>query len=179
MGWKNFKKHFGIEHNVQMTADGLCIGSSYVHNLAVVDVATGAIRENQVFSRFLTENYPTLKQATPQEILDVLNEQDTFTKSIPIYTYEDGKIIEKQCEVLGYPNVTHDGLMMYENTFSIDKQTIIDRAKEVMTCNIKHDLRNIQELEQKLASCKDQLAIDEADLLELETNYPAVEGELV
>jgi len=36
MGWKNVKEHYRIGHSVQVTEQGVCIGSPYVHNLIVV-----------------------------------------------------------------------------------------------------------------------------------------------
>ena len=173
MGWKTIKETFGISHIVMINEAGLCIGSPYVPNLAVIDLVTGVVRENTTFSGFLKQ-YPSLQNAKPEQLLDLMSAPDTFSASIPVYTCEGGNILEKYCDVLGYPNVTHDGCLMYENTFSDDKEKIVRRAKEVMTCNIKYDLRNIKELEGKLAACKAQLVLDEADQAKLDQDYPDV-----
>jgi hypothetical protein len=43
--------------------------------------------------------------------------KDTFGEVFPIYTFMDGRIVKKWCETYGWPNVTTDGAIMYENTF--------------------------------------------------------------
>jgi len=42
MGWKNIKEHYRINHYVQVTEQGICIGSPYIHNIIVI----GRIRRN-------------------------------------------------------------------------------------------------------------------------------------
>jgi uncharacterized Zn finger protein (UPF0148 family) len=130
MGWKNIKEHFKIGHHIQLTKKGICIGSGYVHDLAVIDIATGKVKPNETFPRFLSENYPELVAANESEIIRLFNSPDTFTGSLTVYTYEGGEILEKQCEAYGYPNVTHDGCLMYENTFFREKAAAIEKAAE-------------------------------------------------
>ena len=36
MGWKRLKEHYRIEHMVQITEAGICIGSPYIHDIIVV-----------------------------------------------------------------------------------------------------------------------------------------------
>lgn len=57
MGWKAFKDVYNIKHIVCITDKGLCIGSGYVHDLAVIDLRTGCIQENEAFDRFLVQYY--------------------------------------------------------------------------------------------------------------------------
>lgn len=36
MGWKNVKERYRIDHHVQVTQRGICIGSAYIHDLIVI-----------------------------------------------------------------------------------------------------------------------------------------------
>jgi hypothetical protein len=65
MGWKTLKEHFDIEHFVQVTKKGICIGSGFVHDLVTIDPKTGALQENQTFHGLIREKYPALLKAPP------------------------------------------------------------------------------------------------------------------
>lgn len=174
MGWKTLKEQFGIKHSVQVTKEGICIGSSYAHDLAVVNTKTGQVQENCACFHFLPDNYPALLNTSTQEILRLVQAVDTFSTSISVYTYEGGEIIEKLCETPGWPNVTHDGCMMYNNTFSTDKAQVVSWAKENAAAAIEHKRRCIADAETELSKLMVLLANCEADSAKLEMDYPDV-----
>jgi hypothetical protein len=174
MGWKALKEKFGIKHSVQVTSEGVCIGSAYVHNLVTIDPRTGKVQENPTFGDFLRKSYPALLEAAPEEILALVDAPDAFTSSITVYTYEDGDIIEKRCEEPGWPNVTHDGCMMYENTYSTDKDKVVAWAKRSAAMAIKFTQEDIERREKELADCHSQLTAATANRAKLEADYPAV-----
>jgi hypothetical protein len=172
MGWKAFKEKFGIEHIVQVTTEGVCIGSPYVHDLAIVDPKTGEIRDNQVFPHFVRKTYPRLAEAAPAEIVKILEAPDTFASSIAVYTYGDGDVVEKLCEEPGWPNVTHDGHVMYENMFSTDQTEVVGWAKRNAAAGASRMRERIAEVEAELVDLKARLAGYEADQARLEASYP-------
>ncbi|QMI49713.1 hypothetical protein [Burkholderia sp. MBR-1] len=175
MGWKALKEKFGIRHHVHVTSDGICIGSGYVPNLVTIEPCTGKVQENRTFPNFLRENYPSLLDAAPEELVTLIGAGDLFAAAIPVYTYEGGDIIEKQCEEPGWPNVTHDGAMMYENTFSIDKVTVVAWAKRNANLATEHTRDQIAVVERELATLRERLASYEADQVKLEGAYPTIE----
>ena len=172
MGVKSLKERFGISHIVQATKDGACIGSGYVSDLVTIDRVTGKMTENATFSGFLRQHYPALIEASPDEIVRLLSAQDEFAADIPVFTYEGAKIIEKRCEKPGWPNVTHDGDVMYDNTYSTDKQTVVRWAKRNAKAGISIIARSITDTEKRLAEQRDDLAKCENDLAELDASYP-------
>lgn len=176
MGWRKFKEHFQIHHIVQLNDKGLCIGSPYIYNLATIDLNTGKVLPppTDSFAKFLHENYPQILKADPNEILELLQAEDEFTASIPVYTYKDGEIIEKFCEIPNWPNVTHDGHIMYENTFSTEKDVVVGWAKRNADSAIENILYNIAEMEEKLAKYKAELAKQSASRERLESMYPTL-----
>ncbi|MFP3637454.1 hypothetical protein [Paraburkholderia sp. SIMBA_054] len=174
MGWKTLKERFGIQHRVQVTDAGICIGSGYAHSIVTVDVATGEVRQSDTFPRFLEENYPGLLKASAEEILRIIETPDTFVASITVYTFEEGVVIEKQCEVPGYPNITHDGCLMYDNRFSTDINTAVERAKRDVTAAMTFTRGRIVEAEKELTALRAQMTLYEAARTKLKAEYPAV-----
>lgn len=174
MGWKNIKNRFGIQHHVHATEKGVAIGSGYIPELVIIDRVTGAVEENRAFSGFLREKYPALLDATPEELLHLISEPDTFPATVPVYTYDGAEIIEKRCEIPGWPNATVDGCMMYDNTFSTDKAVVVEWAKRNAACASEGTRRRIVEVEQDLARLKSQLVGYEADEAKLAAAYPNV-----
>ena len=173
MGWKKLKDHFQIEHHVQIVGGQLLIGSSYVSDLATINIETGRVKKNETFSRFLEEHYPQLLDASTAEILGLIKDPDQFTASITVYTYEGSEIIEKLCEEDGWPNVTHDGCMMYDNTFSPDKDKVISWAKRNSDAAIDVISEQISDTEKKLIEKKQYLAERRAIREKLELDYPS------
>ena len=167
MGWKAVRDHYRIEHQVQVTDKGICIGSPYIHDIIVISLDRGeiirrweGIRSNDHLARYLKE-----MDADPLKLAELVAAEDAFERSIPVYTYEGGDIIEKQCEALGYPNVTHDDCMQFENTFSPDPGLVriwaIDNAKagiEWMTEMVERDQRELTAKVERLNQRKLDLA---------------------
>lgn len=174
MGWKTLKEHFDITHIVQVTHASICIGSSFVSDLAAIDLATGRVSENPAFEGFLREKYPALLAAAPEEILQLVHAPDLFAASLPVYTYHGSEIIEKQCESYGWPNLTHDGEMMYENRFSKNKKTVIAWAKNSAASAAQHVRQAIAEAEARLTGLREELKAAEAALVKLERDHPSM-----
>jgi hypothetical protein len=175
MGWKNIKERFGIEHHVQVTATGVCIGSGYISELVTIDSATGAVKANEAYGSFLKEHYPALLEAAPDELVRLIAEPDTFSAAIVVYTYDGAEIVEKTCDKPGWPNVTHDGCMMYENSFSTDKSVVVGWAKNSAAIAVEGMRRRIAEVELELIRLNERLAGYEADQAKLAAAYPDVD----
>ncbi|WGK63456.1 hypothetical protein QAO71_16935 (plasmid) [Halopseudomonas sp. SMJS2] len=174
MGWKRLKEAFGVNHNICVTSKGICIGSGYVHDIVVVDPISGIVRENDAFGRFLSHYYPALAAATPAIILGLIQAEDTFTTAIPVYTYDGADIIEKHCEALGWPNVTHDGDLMYENQYSADRDVVIGWAKRNAELETKHLEETILRVLEHQADLQKRLASARAHSDRLAVNHPSI-----
>ena len=173
MGWKNIKEHFSIGHNVCITSKGICIGSGYVHDLAVIDINTGSAAANSVFKNFLRDKYPALLDATAEEVLQLISNQDTFKVSLPVYTYDGGEIVEKHCEEYGWPNVTHDGEQMYDNTFFTDKKKAIEAAMADAVAGVKAYAGQVEQYKTDLNKARVRLDNEKHNLKVLETAMAA------
>lgn len=168
MGWKAVRDHYRIEHGVQVTSEGICIGSPYIHNIIVISLDGGKIirrwgePHSGKIARYLKE-----MDADPDKLAELVAAEDAFERSIPVYTYDGGEIIEKQCEALGWPNVTHDGCLQYENTFSPDPDLVRQWAVKDAKASIEWMREAVQEAEKELASRRTRLSEHEDDLRRL------------
>lgn len=175
MGWKAVKEHYRIKHSVCVTSEGMCIGSAYIHNIIVISPEGKIVkRYKDGFSRNDDlHRYQTEMDADPGKLREFVAMADSFSKSLPVYTYEGDTIIEKRCEEYGWPNVTHDGQMMYENTFSPDKKLVVKWAKENAMAGIRLCKRRIDDAAAALAAMQTELAASHAGLSKLESDYPS------
>lgn len=174
MGWKNVKEHYRIGHTVCVTNEGICIGSPYIHNIIVISIdgkmiikpyAKGDVNED--LARYQAEMDHDMGK-----LWELVNNPDTFEKSLPVYTYQGGKIIEKQCEEYGWPNVTHDGELQYENTHSSDKGKVVKWAKESCRLYLPLCRDRVEEKRREFIEWEERLAKTEAELAKLEKDYP-------
>jgi hypothetical protein len=173
MGWKTLKDAFGIEkHTVSLTSAGICIGGGYVSDLVTINVETGTLKENRSFEGFVTKTYPLLAQAAPSDLLALIQADDKYSATIPVFTYEGSRIVEKECEKPGWPNVTHDGEVMYENTFSTDRTVVIGWAKREAQARIELTTDYVARLKAQLMEAEADLEKARGDAVKLEADYP-------
>lgn len=190
MGWKNVKQHYGITHYVCVAEKGICIGSGYVHDLICIADADKPREWHDTVDRIVTKldsvNLAIWRQRyvgrgepfdgfvksmadDPAALRRLIDTPDTFERSIPVYTYDyDGNIIEKQCEEPGWPNVTHDGDMMYENKFSTDRAEVVEWAKVNVEAARKNAVERVKRCEVELAESRKRLEQCNAAIVRLE-----------
>lgn len=128
MGWKNVKEYYGIKHIVQVDTrndygrvPAILIGSPYISDIIVIRISDGKIlkrfdmRHNELLAALQPRLDEDEKNGKLKELIDT---KDTFGKLLPVYFVGDHKRIRLMwCEHYGYPNVTTDGKLMYENEF--------------------------------------------------------------
>lgn len=175
MGWKNVKDHYRIGHIVHVKDHGICIGSPYISDIIVID-PSGKIIKRLERAHGDLGRYQSEMDADREKLRRLIEAPDEFARSIPVYTYQDDRIIEKRCEEPGWPNVTHDGELMYENTHSTDKQEVIAWAKRNAQHGVSMFRADIRDAEQKLQELRAQLAEEERIVASLAALYPAEES---
>ena len=111
--------------------------------------------------------------ADPAKLREVVQCADTFDRSVTVYTWDGGEIIKEQCEEPGWPNVTHAGHIMYDNTYSTDKRKVVAWAKEDARLAVEYMKERIEDDRKKLAEFEERLARHEDDLAKLIREYPA------
>lgn len=151
MGWKTLKTRFNIVHIVQVTPEGICIGSQLIHDIMVVSTQ-GELTKG--VDRWTTDEnllrYQAAFAADPQALRDAVLAQDTFERDIPVYTFDGAQIIEEQCEELGWPKVTHAGNLMYENRYFADQHLAIEKAISEARAGLSLAIREVERVGEEL-----------------------------
>ena len=164
MGWKSIKEKYNIKHTVAVYGDeGICIGSAYIHDLIRISF-DGKLTKiydswsgNEDLKRYVTEM--KVDEAT-SELKRLCQCEDTFGQLFPVYTFQNGRIVKKWCETYGWPNVTTDGSIMYENTFfqtyEMAYAFLLDQTKKFVkfsTSHFRQDIRpDIQHIKYRIGS---------------------------
>jgi hypothetical protein len=174
MGWKNVKEHYRIGHIVQVTPKGIAIGSGYISEIILISSEGRILKRDEGRCNEDIARYQKEMDADPETLRRLVLTPDTFESSITVFTYEDGAILEKKCEVLGLPNVTHDGLLMYNNYFSPDKTTVVKWAKRNANAGVKYAKEHLADAEDNLLKRRERLKVEEAHRAKLEADYPEV-----
>lgn len=132
MGWKTVKELYKIGHTVHVVGDCIWIGSAYISKIIAIGPdgnvrsrgeQCGGIGDGDLL-RYLTDF-----DRDPEALRLAVEAEDQFSASVTVYTYSGSEIIEKLCEVPGWPNVTHDGQIMYDNTHFTDRDKAVECAK--------------------------------------------------
>ncbi len=175
MSWKNVKEHYRIKHQVHVTNEGICIGSPYVHNLIVIGLDGVLKKRREGSGNADLTRYQAEMDADPAMLKQLVMAEDSFDgPGLPVFTYDGGRILEKRCDAYGWPNVTRDGCLMYENTFSSDKATVVGWAKRNASAVVAQLQRRVAEEEQTLQKVRDWLTKEEASLTKLNADYPEI-----
>lgn len=129
MGWKTVQEYYGIKHIVQVRESKeygeepmILIGSPYISDIIVIRPSDGKIlkryKDNQI-NKLLNELQPRLDEDEKNgKLKELIDTKDNFGKLLPVYYIGDHKRIRLMwCEHYGYPNVTTEGTLMYENEF--------------------------------------------------------------
>ncbi|MBU2788630.1 hypothetical protein HFQ13_10550 [Acidithiobacillus sp. VAN18-1] len=172
MGWKNVKEHYRIGHIVQVAKEGVCIGSGYIHDLIVIGMDGNLKKRYENAGNDDLMRCQREMDADPEMLRHLMETPDTFSRSVTVYTYDGGNIIEKQCEEPGYPNVTHDGCLMYQNMYSTNKDKVATWAKSHTIRAITNISETVHDLEEKLSEKRALIAEYEASLKKLKADYP-------
>jgi len=147
MGWKAVKEKYKIGHVVAVyQGEGICIGSSYVHNLITINFDGKITRVSSLWSN--SDPYITqlrVDEATG-ELKRLVQMPDEFGEVFPVYTYKNGRIFKKWCETYGWPHVTTDGFVMYENTYFKNRDKAIKACKEDSKAGLKMYYRDFKEM---------------------------------
>lgn len=178
MGWKSVKEAYRIGHIVKVVGDEIHIGSPYVGDLIRID-QSGKVTLNRVFDRRGDlGRYMDEMERDPARLLALIRAEDQFGPTTTVYTWSDGHIIEKQCEETGWPNVTTDGQLMHDNTFSTSVETTVARARADHDAWAARAADRVVEIEESLAQARrrHQDALDAIARLDASHPRPSKDG---
>lgn len=160
MGWKTVKDHYKIEHTVHIDKDKdgvkrLMIGSSLCHDLFSFSLETGEFVRGalggiaEAKHRGMLWGDQIAADAKSGKLLELIDAADKFGKTVPAWTSDGSKIIEKRAEKLKWPECCTDGQMIYENThFKTREQAekrLVSESISHMATMIEHEGQNARD----------------------------------
>lgn len=136
MGWKTVKDHYDIQHIVQVdtrkdygSEPAILIGSPYISDIIVIRISDGKIlkRFDGRHNELLAALQPKLDEDEKTgKLKELVSAPDTFHDVKPIYYIGDRKHVQQMfCEHYGWPNVTVNGMLMYENLFFSQRRAAV------------------------------------------------------
>ncbi len=106
-----------------------------------------------------------------EQILDIINGDDVIENPLPVYTVENGKLIETFTDAYGYPNKTISGELMYDNCYFNNRLDAIKYGIDGCESDYKDFSRRKDELEKDLQKINDHLEKEKSDALYLKALY--------
>lgn len=162
MGWKSVKEHYKIEHFVCMDGLHICIGSGYIHDIIRIALS-GEIVKRYTGSVADLNRYMREMDADPIMLKKLVEQVDAFDVSVPVFTYDsESNVVELQAEKIGYPNVTHDGRMMYDNTYFATREKAEVAALSNAQSVIGHLNSRIHYMQDEMGGLRSRLSTIEA-----------------
>ena len=154
------------EYIISDHGEYIAVGSSYIHNLISVNKSTLKVKyaldtfntgREAINHKPLEEIWDKLHELIESgKIHDIIEGCDDIANPLPVYTVEDGQFIETTTDEYGWPNVTIDGKIMYENTHFKTKGEAVEWGIKSTINTLKWTDENILELEAKLVKAKKQ-----------------------
>ena len=168
------------KYTVNNQEDCIAIGSPLCSDLISVDKNTLKIklaldtwhegRESLERNEELLFIYDKLTEMIESgEIIEIINGKDELENPLPVFTVDNGVLIETFTDKYGWPNTTIDGDIMYENTYFKTKQKAILHGISELGYSIENVKERIENLELDLEKAKNRLSEKEQQLLTLKT----------
>lgn len=175
MGWKAVKDHYHISHIVYMAGANLLVGTECVPEM--IEVAPDGSLVQEWKSHFKTgeiDRIQTAIKADPAKFRELLDQADVFETCIPVFSFQNGGVVEQMCEEFGYPNVTHDGQLMMLNTHFLDEDEAARQGKKSLEANQLTFAEMIVDLEDRLQDIRNLQQAEKDQLERLERLHPQV-----
>jgi len=103
------------------------------------------------------------------EIKDIINGKDEIENPLPVFSVEDGKLVESVTDKYGWPNTDDNGICMYENTHFSTKEQAIKYGISEYNAGLSMSLDNVQEKEKELSKAKERVEKYQSHLAHLES----------
>ena len=155
----------------------IAVGSPLCHDLISVDKDTLKVKyaldtfntgRKAISSEELKEIWDKLHALIASgEIQDIIEGCDVIDNPLPVYTVEDGLLIETTTDEYGWPNVTVDGKMMHDNTYFKTRDEALAKGIDEVLYGIGFTDTHIIEAETRLAEVKERRVIYSRQLNDL------------
>jgi hypothetical protein len=102
------------------------------------------------------------------QIQEIITGKDEIENPLPVFTVENGKLVESVTDEYGWPNTDDDGICMYDNTHFPTAKKAIEYGISEYKAGKENTLRRIEDLENDLSKVKERLSMYESYIAYLE-----------
>lgn len=169
------QKELNTERTVHLSDNKVCVASAYVHDL--IHIKLDDMTVHYVFG----EDNPWKQDDEVKLLLVKLRElvangeinkflegDDVIENPLPVFTVINNKLVSTFTDKYGWPNITIDGMMMYENTFFKTKKDALKYAIEEKESSIKYYKETaIPEAKEKVRELESRLWQNQNELVML------------
>ena len=152
MGWKNVKEHYGIDGVVHIKQDEIWVG---VDGLVTISLEGNLLKAERDYYGKSLHNAVTKMRSDPDKLRSLVITPDRFGPLTTIWTYDRNSIIEKRCEIVGWPNCCTDGELQCDNTHSVDREIVLQWAIESATARLEQCSRFMQQKSEELMTAQE------------------------
>jgi len=127
---------------VQKDGKNIIIGNGMVSDFITI-LEDGSVKGNWMVgdgnSRYCAW-FDILTKMPQEEIKELITSKDIIDGDIfVVWTATNGKLVKKECLAYGYPNITLDGYLQYDNTFFKEKRHALAFAQSEARYKISAD----------------------------------------
>jgi len=99
-----------------------------------------------------------------KEILEIINGDDEIENPLPVFSYEEGEIKESFTDKYGYPNITHSGYIMYNNTHFKTRMEAIEYGISDEEAYVRLRERDLIDYRKKITKLESGMAESKSNL---------------
>jgi hypothetical protein len=172
------------EYAVHFDEGKVCIGSPMCSKLITVDTKTFEIKyaldtfregRKAIRSKELEAIWDKLVELIKSgEMKSIVENNDSTAGMFPVYCCEDGEVQKKFADVFGWPNSTHDGTLMYNNTFFKTEKEAIEYGINDLSIVVKMYCERVSELEMDIEHKREQISEYSKDICVLKERLKEV-----
>lgn len=152
---------------VHYTDSKICVGGRLCHELLHVEKATFKVRykldtfhegRKSLNNEKLLEIWDKLHELIENgQLNDIMDGKDELENPLPVFSVKNGEVIKSLTDAYGYPNITDDGILMYENTHFPTEKQALENAIEEYKAGVRLSQRRIHDIEKDLDEMKNIL----------------------
>lgn len=181
MGWKSLVEHYKLNSLHVKVDGGNFVASTGVYEV-IFDRNANVIKNDVYQGSFAGANKRRLDlvgfciavDGDKETFKRLFSKEDSFSKSIDVYTFSNGSVVKKQCEQFKPLELTHDGDVIFENTHFLSHKDAVDCLINNLKASINAGHNTIEMLESELKNTNELVAKSYADLASL---YNIKEGQ--
>ena len=179
MGWKTIKEYYNIPNMiVHKDNNYICIGTDFINDLIRIKhdgTVLTTFGYDFYHDDFLCDLYHKISNNSKEKNKELFDTTDKFEINLVVYTFDSKyEIVEKFCENYEYPNVTHDGCLMYEKLFFKKIEDCVKIMKNKLNTTQNYNVMRLKESNDDMIKFTKEIEVTHSLIQKLNAKYPNI-----